>query len=122
MSDPTTSNVDENRFDSLLVHFLGDLGSALNVSNVMIGHRLGLYKAMHECDSLTPRELAVRTGVEPHYAREWLAAQAAGGYIDYDPQKRTYMLNEEQAAALAKEDSPFFVPKTFEFASSLIQG
>jgi len=122
MSNQPELNVNEDRFNALMVNFLGDLGAALNVSNVMIGHRLGLYKVMSEFDSVTPMELAMRAGVEPRYAREWLSAQAAGGYVDYGSQRQTYLLNQEQAVALAKEDSPVFVPKIFERASSLIQG
>jgi 2-polyprenyl-3-methyl-5-hydroxy-6-metoxy-1,4-benzoquinol methylase len=98
--------IDEGKLNEFLGRALGDLGSALTAALVVIGDRLGLYKAMAGAGPLTPAELARRTGTNERYVREWLAAQAAAGYVTYDAARATYSLPEEQAAALADDASP----------------
>ncbi len=98
--------MDQNRLEDFVHKAMGDLGSALTASLVVIGDRLGLYRAMAGAGPLTPAELAQRTGTVERCVREWLAAQAAAGYVDYDAASGKYTLPEEQAAALSNEESP----------------
>jgi SAM-dependent methyltransferase len=93
---------------------LGDLGSALTASLVVIGDKLGLYRAMSALGSVTPDQLAERTQTNERSVREWLAAQAAAGYVTYDPSTRRYHLPIEHAVALTQEDSPACVLGAFQ--------
>jgi 2-polyprenyl-3-methyl-5-hydroxy-6-metoxy-1,4-benzoquinol methylase len=86
---------------------------------VLLGDRLGLYRAMRSGDPMTPDELAQRTGTHERYVREWLAAQAAAGYVDYDNAAGTFCLNPEQTAVFADEGSPASMAGAFEVLSSL---
>jgi methylase of polypeptide subunit release factors len=93
----------------------------MNTALIVLGDRLGLYKAMLNAGPLTSTELARKTGTDERYVREWLCAQAAGGYVAYDSQTGTFELPPEQALALAVEDSPHFLPGGFQAISSVIQ-
>jgi SAM-dependent methyltransferase len=93
---------------------LGDVAGALTASLVVIGDRLGLYKAMAGAGGLTPAELAARTGTTERYVREWLAGQAGAGYLTYEPATGRYTLPDAHAAALADDDSPACVLGGFE--------
>ena len=95
--------------------FVGDLGAAMAAGNIVVGDRLGLYKALAE-RPLKPEELAERTGTAPRYVEEWLRGQAAGGYVQYDPASGQYSLTEEQAFALTNPDGPIFAPGAFQLA------
>ncbi len=113
--------IDQARLDEFLGRFVGDLGAALSAALVVIGDRLGLYRAMGDGEPVTAEELAERTGTDPRYVREWLSNQAAGGYVSYDAQRGTFSLSPEQAFALAQESSPAFVPGAFQLATALIK-
>ncbi|HUO89446.1 MAG TPA: class I SAM-dependent methyltransferase [Rhizomicrobium sp.] len=95
-----------------------DLSAALSGVLVNVGRRLGLYQAMADLGPCTPTALAQATGVRERYVREWLANQAAGGYVAYDSGKRTYALPPAQAMVLALEKSPVFMAPAFEVAAS----
>ena len=82
---------------------------------VVIGDRLGLYKAL-AAGPMTSSELAAKTGTDERYVREWLSSQAAGGYVTYDDKSNQFSLSEEQAFTLAKEDSPAYLPGAFQLA------
>jgi SAM-dependent methyltransferase len=92
----------------------GDIGGALTAGLVVIGDKLGLYKALAADGPATPAELSARTGTTERYVREWCAAQAASGYLTYDPASGRYTLPEAHAAALANEDSPACVLGGFQ--------
>jgi len=111
--------VDQKRLETVLNQGVADLGSAISALLLHIGDKLGLYKAMAECGPLTAKELARRTGTAERYLREWLANQAAGGYVTFDAGTEHYSLSEEQALCLANEDSPTFLPGGFESVASL---
>ena len=98
---------------------VGELGATLNAALVVIGDRLGLYKAMAGAGALTPRELADRTQTNERYVREWLNAQAAGGYVTYADGR--YTLPAEHALALADEDSPAFLPGAFQLMTAAVR-
>ena len=106
--------VDQAKLEEFVGRAVGDLGSALTAALVVIGDKLGLYKAMASAPPLTPAELAKRTGTAERYVREWLNAQAAAGYLSYDTASGRYFLSPEQAVALADETSPAFVLGGFQ--------
>jgi hypothetical protein len=93
-----------------------EVGATLNTALVVMGDRLGLYRALAGAGPLTPGELAERTGTTERYLREWLNAQAAGGYVDYDPDSGRYTLPAEHAAALTDESSPAYLPGFYQAA------
>ena len=119
MSTPTLE-VDSDKLQQFLGKAVGDMGAAMNTALIIIGERLGLYKAMAGAGPLTPADLAARTGTAERYVREWLCAQAAGGYVTYDPETKAFTLPPEQALALADETSPCYLPGAFQIASALI--
>jgi ubiquinone/menaquinone biosynthesis C-methylase UbiE len=107
--------VDTDKLNEFLGRFVADLGATFAAGNVVIGHRLGLYRAL-AAGSADAEELAERTQTNPRYIAEWLRGQAAGGYVDYDPATGTYSMTEEQAFALADPDGGVYVPGAFVLA------
>lgn len=107
--------VDEDRLNDFLHRFVGDLGATVAAGGVVIGDRLGLYRALAEAPAL-PSELAARTGTATRYVEEWLRGQAAGGYVEYDAESGTYSMTEEQAFALTDPDGALYVPGAFQLA------
>jgi 2-polyprenyl-3-methyl-5-hydroxy-6-metoxy-1,4-benzoquinol methylase len=95
------------------------MGAMVIAPLITIGERLGLYRAMAGAGPLTSADVAERTDVAERSVREWLANQAAGGYVTYDPESDRYRLPDEQALALADEDSPFYILGAFELIASL---
>ncbi len=113
--------INQDKLNDLLGRAVVDVGAILHASLVMIGEKHGLYKALAEDGPLNSEELAIRTNTSERYVREWLASQAAGGYISYDPEKKQYSMTTEQAFTLAQEDSPAYLPGAFELALSAIK-
>ena len=109
MAQTETSNL-----DSLLQKLVGDVGAAFSGALVVLGDKLGLYRAMRGSEPLTAEALAEKTGTFPRYVREWLSAQAASGYVTYDAQNDTFSLTPEQELVFADEASPAFFPGAFE--------
>ena len=107
--------VDMDKLNGFIVQFEWDLGAPVHAGMVLIGERLGLYKAL-AAQPMTSAELAAKTQTDERYVREWLASQAAGGYVTYDKQANKFSLSEEQAFTLAKEDSPAYLPGAFQLA------
>jgi SAM-dependent methyltransferase len=107
--------IDMEKLNAFIGRFVTDLGAAVHTGMVVIGEKLGLYKALAG-GAMTSAELAAKTQTDERYLREWLSSQAAGGYITYDPQTDKFSLTEEQAFTLAKEDSPAYLPGAFELA------
>jgi len=93
---------------------LGDLGGALTAALVVIGDRLGLYRALAAHGPATPEELAQRTDTHARCVREWCAGQAASGYLEFDPASGRYTLPEAHAVALTDEESPACVLGGFQ--------
>ena len=93
----------------------------MNAALIVIGDKLGLYKAMSGAGPMTSAELSKKTGTAERYVREWLAAQAAGGFITYDAASGKYTLPPEQALALADETSPVFLPGFFEVVAACVK-
>jgi 2-polyprenyl-3-methyl-5-hydroxy-6-metoxy-1,4-benzoquinol methylase len=88
---------------------VGELGAALAGAHVYIGDRLGLFKTIAASGPITTEDLAAKTGLQERYLREWSAAMAASGFVDYDPASQTFAVPPAKAAVLADEDSPVFV-------------
>jgi len=116
-----TREIDQAKLEEFMGRFVGDLGASLSAALVVIGDRLGLYRAMADGERFTAEELARRTNTDARYVREWLSNQAAGGYVSYDPQEEVFFLTPEQSLALAQEGSPAFVPGAFQLATALIK-
>lgn len=107
--------LDMDKLNIFVGRFIGDLGAAVHSGMVVIGEKLGLYKAL-ATGPMTSAELAAKTRTHERYVREWLASQAAGGYVTYDELTGKFSLNEEQAFTLANEDSPAYLPGAFQLA------
>src|SRR6266576_461744 len=116
-----TSIIDENKLNAFLGQLVGELGATVNAGLIVLGDRLGLYKAMAQSGPITSAELAEKTGTAERYIREWLNAQAAGNFVTYDPATQRYELPAEHALALANEDSPAFVCGAFELATASLK-
>src|SRR5437588_6098440 len=115
MSTAQLPALDMNKLNAFIGQFVADLGASVHAGMVVIGEKLGLYKAL-AAGPMSSAELAAKTRVDERYLREWLASQAAGGYITYDEQNHKFSLSEEQAFTLAMEDSPAYLPGAFELA------
>lgn len=113
-------SINEEKLNEMLGRFVNDFGAVFHGAMVVIGDKLGLYKTLAEAGPLTPKELAERTGTAERYVREWIASQAAGGYVTYNGDGR-YSLTEEQAFTMANEDSPAFLPGAFQLAVAAVK-
>jgi 2-polyprenyl-3-methyl-5-hydroxy-6-metoxy-1,4-benzoquinol methylase len=111
--------VDQKKLDALVGRLFGDLSAGYGGVMVSLGHKLGLYRAMAGAGPLSSVEVARRSGCGERYVREWLNAQVAGGYVDYHPASSTYELSPEQAAILAEETSPVFLPHAWQVVASM---
>ena len=110
------STVDADRLMAFVYRAVGEVGATLNAALVVMGDKLGLYRALAGAGPLTPGELADRTATAERYVREWLNAQAAGGFVSYDPSSGRYTLGPEQTVALTEETSPAYLPGFFQIA------
>src|SRR5215218_2754790 len=113
---PAARPIDPEKLMAFVFRAVDEVGATLNTALVVMGDALGYYRTMADGTPITPSELAESTGTDKHYAREWLAAQAAGSYVEYDPETRRYTLPAEQAAALTDESSPAYLPGFFQLA------
>jgi len=115
MSTAQAPAINMDKLNAFIGQFVSDLGASAHAGMVVIGEKLGLYKAL-ATGPMNSTELAARTNTDERYLREWLASQAAGGYITYDPATNKFSLSEEQAFTMANEDSPAYLPGAFELA------
>jgi SAM-dependent methyltransferase len=100
------SQMDESKLNAFMGKAVVDMGAAMHAALVVIGDKLGLYKAMAGSGGMSPAELAAKTGTTERYVREWLNANAASGYVEYDRTTGKYELPPEQAFALTVQDLP----------------
>jgi 2-polyprenyl-3-methyl-5-hydroxy-6-metoxy-1,4-benzoquinol methylase len=112
----TPPTFDEERLNALLGQAVVEFGATVNAALVVIGDRLGLYRELAAAGPVTSSELAQRTGTAERYVREWLNAQAASGWVDYEHDGARYSMSPEQALMFAQPDSPAFVAGGFELA------
>jgi SAM-dependent methyltransferase len=113
MSTAQASIVDMDKLNAFIGQFVTDFGASVHAGMVVIGEKLGLYKAL-AAHPMDPAELARATQTDERYVREWLASQAAGGYVTYDAATGKFGLTKEQAFTLANEDGPAYLPGAFE--------
>jgi SAM-dependent methyltransferase len=108
--------VDGDKLNQFVFRAVEEVGASLNAALVVMGDKLGLYRALAGAGPLSAVELARRAGISERYVREWLNAQAAGGYVEYDPASGRYTLPPEQTVALTDEQSPAYLPGLFQTA------
>lgn len=115
-------SINEDKLNQLLGKFVGDLGATMHAGSIVIGERLGLYKAMATPgERITSEELANRTGTHERYVREWLNAQAASGYVEYDAEAQSYYLTDEQSFVMTNENNAAYLPGAFILATSALR-
>jgi SAM-dependent methyltransferase len=110
------AQMDTEKLMAFVGRAVDEVGASLNTALVVMGDKLGLYRAMAGAGPLSSTELAERTGTAERYVREWLNAQAAGGYVTYLPETGRYLLPPEQAVALTDDSSPAYLPGFFQIA------
>jgi 2-polyprenyl-3-methyl-5-hydroxy-6-metoxy-1,4-benzoquinol methylase len=110
--------IDESRVEAFVGQVATDVGAALNTALVVLGDRLGLYRAMADAQPVSAADLAARTSTHERYVREWLNTQAASGYVTYDPESDRYTLPAEHAFVLADESSPLALAGMFHAAGA----
>ncbi len=111
--------VDSAKLNVLVERFMADIGASMHGPAVLLGEQLGLYKALAEAGPVDPDGLAKKTGIAERYLREWLAGQAASGYIDYDAKAGKYSMSPEQKFVLTDENGPVFFPGVFYIVGSM---
>jgi SAM-dependent methyltransferase len=117
------AQLDENKLHEFVGKMLGDLGGAFSVPTVRLGLRLGLFDALNQGGPATAGELAKRAGdLTERYVREWALAQAANGYVGYDPTTEAFSLSPEQAMVFAAKDSPVYLAAAFDMVAAMIEG
>jgi ubiquinone/menaquinone biosynthesis C-methylase UbiE len=112
--------LDEGKLNEFLGKFVGDLGATIAAGGAVLGHKLGLYKAL-ATGPATAAELAERTDTNPRYVTEWLRGQAAGGYVNYDPGSERFSMSEEQAFALTNPENGVYMPGAFILALGVLK-
>lgn len=110
----TTMAINEEKLNQLLGQAVTDVGAVSFAALAVIGDKLGLYKALAGTEPQTPAEFAARTGTAERYIREWLNANAAGGYVTYHPATGRYSMSPEQALVMADPDSPAYMLGGFQ--------
>lgn len=121
MATVAEATPDMAAFEAFMGKMVGDMGAAMGAGLVIIGDRLGLYKALAEGGPASSDELAERTETHERYVREWCAAQAAAGYVDYDAATGHYLLNPIQTMVFADEGGPAFLAGGFELIAATIR-
>ncbi len=119
MSEQVKQNINQNKIQEFMNKAIGDIASSSSTMLIILGERLGFYKSMAQANGpISAEELANKTGTVERLVREWLANQAASGYIEYDPSSRKYRLPPEHALALADENSPIYIHGIFKAIKS----
>jgi SAM-dependent methyltransferase len=121
MSQAAFQPIDQSKLHDFVMKAVGEMGAAMNAALIVVGDKLGLYKAMAGAGPMTSAELASKTQTTERYVREWLAAEAAGGFVVYDAATARYTLPPEQAMALADETSPVFLPGFFQIVAACVK-
>ena len=113
--------INPDKLMAFMGKLVGDLGAMMSIGPMIIGEKLGLYKAMAGGTSITAGELAAKTNTDERYVREWLCSQAASGFIEYDGAADRFSMTEEQAAALAQDEGPFYFLGAIEVAVAMVR-
>lgn len=115
------TEIDPQSLMSLMGKLVGDLGAMMSLGPMMLGEKLGLYKALAHGGHMSPADLATATGTHERYVREWLCAQAASGFVEYDAETGRFSMTPEQVAALGAEESPFYFLGAIEVALAMMR-
>ena len=115
----SAAEIDEGKLEAFMGQAVMDMGAIISAPLFVIGEKLGLYKAMAGAGPLSSQEVADRAGLPERNVREWLRNQAAGGYVTYDAASDRYTLPNEQALALADENSPAYILGVYDSIASL---
>ncbi|MBV8364448.1 MAG: methyltransferase domain-containing protein [Candidatus Eremiobacteraeota bacterium] len=111
--------LDNAKAEAFLMKMVGDIGATITGASVIIGDKLGFYKTLSDRGPMTSVDLAAATGTHERYIREWLANQAASGYLEYDPSTKSFTLPAEHRAVLADENSPVLLCGLYQIAQTL---
>ncbi len=117
----TSNTIDQSKLHEFMMKSVGDIASSFGAMTIIIGDRLGLYKTMTKTGPITSEDLSSQTNTAERYIREWLASQAAAGYVTYDSKERKYFLPPENAMVLAYEDSPSFIMGAYQILRSIFK-
>lgn len=112
-------SIDEKKLEDFVGQAMSDMAATASSLMVVVGHKLGLYRAMAGAGALSAAQVAERSECDPRYVREWLNNQVAGGYIAYDRAGDRYELSDEHALVLADDTSPFFIPPALEVPAAM---
>ena len=121
MTTATATQIDESKLNSIIGQAVSDFGGTASAALVVIGDKLGLYKALRAAGPATPEDLAARTGTSERYLRHWLLNQAASGYVNYSAATGKYSLSPEQAAVFADDNSPAAMAGGFLLVTSIVK-
>ena len=113
--------IDTDRLMVLMGRLVQDFGAMVSIGPMIIGEKLGLYKAMTDGVPVTAGELAAKTSTNERYVREWLCAQAASGFVEYDASADRFSMTEEQAAALGTDGGPFYFLGAIDCAIAMVK-
>jgi 2-polyprenyl-3-methyl-5-hydroxy-6-metoxy-1,4-benzoquinol methylase len=113
--------INPDKLMNFMGKLVGDLGAMMSIGPMLLGEKLGLYKAMADGTPVTPAELAGKTNTHERYVREWLCSQAASGFVEYDAATEKFSMTEEQAAALGAEGGPFYFLGAVEVAVAVMK-
>lgn len=113
--------MDLNKLNEFMGKLVGDLGAMVSMGPMLIGEKLGLYKALATGGPMAPADLAKATNTNERYVQEWLCSQAASGFVEYDAASGKFSMTEEKALALAHENSPVYFVGAVEVALAMIR-
>ena len=95
--------IDQAKSEAFAEQMLGMLNQGALSLMISIGHKTHLFDSLSNMAPATSEQIAIFTGLNERYVREWLAAMVTGRIIEYDPDQRTYHLPAEHAAWLTRE-------------------
>jgi SAM-dependent methyltransferase len=113
--------INPDALNALIGRAVQDMGAALQAPLILIGDKLGLYRAMGDGTPMTAKKLAKKTGTSERYIREWLNANAAGQLVQYDAAKDEFYMTPEQAMVMAQDDSPVHLPGFYHLLASVVK-
>ncbi len=115
------TQIEPEKLHAFMGKLVGDLGAMVSIGPMLIGEKLGLYKALVQGGHMSPADLATATDTHERYVREWLCAQAASGFVDYDAEADRFFMNPEQAVALGVAESPFYFLGAVDVAVAMMR-
>ena len=121
MDSTNLNSIDPKKLEEFAMKAVADMGSSLSAMMVILGEKLGLYKALQQSGPITSEELSNITNTSERYIREWLASQAASGYLNYNPLDKKFSISPENAMVLAEENSPTYILGGYQILRSIFK-